>query len=215
LKNIGLFGGTFNPIHFGHLRAAEEIREACGLEEVIFIPSSYPPHKKQIDIPAALRLEMVRIAIAGNSEFSVSDVELKRSGKSYSIETIQYFRRRFGSEAALFFLIGLDAFLEINTWKESPLLFESCNFVIMSRPGLEKKFSPEHLPVELAPDFCYDTEKNGYRHRSGFFVFPKEVTAVDISSTKIRQNFREGRSVAYLIPAAVEEFIRLHKIYRE
>jgi nicotinate-nucleotide adenylyltransferase len=142
-------------------------------------------------------------------------VELKRSGKSYSFETIQYFRRKFGSAASLYFLIGLDAFLEINTWKEFALLFESCNFVIMSRPGLERNFAAEHLPVELARDFCYDTEKNGYLYRSGFFVFPKTVTALDISSTRIRQNFRDGRSVAYLIPAAVEEFIRFHKIYRE
>ncbi len=215
MKNIGLFGGTFNPIHFGHLRAAEEIREACDLAEVIFIPSCYPPHKKKIDIPADLRLEMVRLAIQENPRFSASDVELQRSGKSYSIETIQHFRQNFGARVSLYFLIGLDAFLEINTWKEYASLFESCNFVIMSRPGLEKKFSSEHLPIELARDFCYDIRKNGYVHRSGFLVFPKEVTALDISSTRIRQNFKERRSVTYLLPAAVEEFVRSHKIYQD
>lgn len=214
MKKIGLFGGTFNPIHFGHLRAAEEIGEACRLDEVIFVPASYPPHKKKVDIPASLRLEMVRLAISDNVHFALSEVELKRSGKSYSIETIKHFRQQLGMGPSLYFLVGLDAFLEIDTWKDYRALFELCHFVILSRPGLEKKFSAEHLPVELAGDFCYDAAKGGYAYRSGFFVFPKEITAMDISSTKIRENFQKGRSVKYLLPPPVEDFIRSHKLYQ-
>ena len=214
MKKIGLFGGTFNPIHYGHLRAAEEIHQLFALEQVVFIPASYPPHKKKVDSHASLRLEMVRLAIEGNKHFSVSDVELHRPGKSYSIETIRFFRDKFGPQASLYFIVGLDAFLEIDTWKDYAALFELCHFVVMSRPGLEKKFSPEHLPVELAPDFCYDKRKCGYVYRSGFLVFPREITALDISSTEIRKSFREGRSIKYLLPLPVENYIRSCKIYR-
>ena len=214
MKKIGLFGGTFNPIHFGHLRSAEEICESFQLDQIIFIPSAYPPHKK-IDrlLPAALRATMVRLAIAGNAHFALSEVELNRQGKSYSVETIGHFRQQFGLQTNLYFILGLDAFLEVNTWKQYSDLFELCHFIIMTRPGFEKNFSPEHLPVDLAGYFCYDEQKAGYIHRSGYGVFPKEITALDISSTKIRRNFQKGLSVKYLLSPAVEEFIYRNKLY--
>ncbi len=215
MKRIGLFGGTFNPIHLGHLRAAEEIREAFKLDPIIFIPASDPPHKKKgALLPGPLRGEMVRLAITDNSHFALSEVELRRPGKSYSIETIGYFRREFGPLAELYFVLGLDAFLEIDTWKESSSLFCLCHFIIMTRPGLEKDFSGEYLPVDLADNFCYDAQRKGYAHSSGFLVYPKEITALDISSTRIRKNLQNGRSVKYLLPAAVEAFIDQQKLYR-
>lgn len=215
MKKIGLFGGTFNPIHLGHLRSAEEIGESFQLDRVIFIPSSYPPHKKREGLLAApLRAEMVRLAIADNPRFSSSEVELERSGKSYSIETLEHFRHHFGPATELYFLLGLDAFLEINTWRDYAGLFQLCHFVVMTRPGFEKKFGQEHLPVELVKDFCYDHQKMGYAHVSGFWVYPREITALDISSTQIRENLRAGRSVRYLLPSSVEAFIHKHKLYR-
>lgn len=214
MKRIGLFGGTFNPVHLGHLRAAEEIRESFQLDPVIFIPASDPPHKKRGAIlDARLRAEMVRLAIGGNPFFSLSEVELKRPGKSYSVETIGHFRRHFGAEVQLFFILGLDAFLEVTTWKEYAALFDLCHFIIMTRPGFEKKFSRAHLPVELAKNFCYDSHKKEYRYRSGFSLFPQEIAALEISSTKIRERIRKGRSVKYLLPPSVEEFIRRKKLY--
>jgi nicotinate-nucleotide adenylyltransferase len=215
MKKIGLFGGTFNPIHLGHLRSAEEIYESLPLERILFIPSAYPPHKKDDRIPPApLRGEMVQLAIAGNPHFSLSKVELDRQGKSYSVETVRHFRRLYGRQTDLYFMIGLDAFLEVNTWRQYAELFELCHFVVMTRPGFEKKFSPKHLPVELAKDFCYDKRKAGYIHRSGYGVFPKEITAFDISSTNIRGKIQKGYSVKYLLPPAVEEFIFRHKLYQ-
>jgi nicotinate-nucleotide adenylyltransferase len=215
MKKVGLFGGTFNPIHLGHLRSAEEIRESFGLGQVIFIPASYPPHKEKGNIlPASLRAQMVRLAIADNPCFAFSEVELRRPGKSYSVETITHFRRQFGPEAELYFILGLDAFLEINTWKEYGALFALCHFIVMTRPGFEKNFSPEHLPVEMAKDFCYDPKRGGYAHRAGFFVFPKEITALDISSTKIRDNIRDHHSVKYLLPDPVAVFIDQNNLYR-
>ena len=215
MRKIGLFGGTFNPIHLGHLRSAEEIRESFELGQVIFIPASSPPHKDKGDIlPASQRAQMVRLAIADNPRFAFSEVELRRPGKSYSVETVTHFRQQFGPDTELYFILGLDAFLEINTWKEYAALFALCHFIVMTRPGFEKNFTPEHLPVEMAKDFCYDNSRDGYAHRSGFFVFPKEITALDISSTRIRQNFRKHHSVKYLLPEPVEAFIYQNKLYR-
>jgi nicotinate-nucleotide adenylyltransferase len=215
MTSIGLFGGTFNPIHLGHLRSAEEIGGLFELDRVIFIPSSHPPHKeKEGMIAAPLRLKMVRLAIADNPRFSLSPVELERPGKSYSLETIEHFRRQFGRESHLFFILGLDAFLEINTWREYRALFGLCHFVVMTRPGFEKNFSFEHLPVELAADFCYDTQEEGYVHVSGRRVYPREITALDISSTRIRRDLQNGRSVKYLLPAPVEDYIKRLHLYR-
>jgi len=215
MKKIGLFGGTFNPIHLGHLRSAEEISESFELGRVIFIPASYPPHKEKGDIlPASLRAQMVRLAIADNPRFAFSEVELRRPGKSYSVETITHFRQEFGTDAELYFILGLDAFREINTWKEYAALFALCHFIVMTRPGFEKNFTPEHLPVEMAKDFCYDAPRGGYAHCSGFFVFPKEITALDISSTKIRETIREHHSVKYLLPEPVQVFIDQNNLYR-
>jgi nicotinate-nucleotide adenylyltransferase len=215
MKKIGLFGGTFNPIHLGHLRAAEEIGDFFSLDRVIFIPSSYPPHKRKEGILAAnLRTEMVRLAVSDNPRFATSGVELDRPGKSYSLETIEHFRNQFEPGTQLYFIVGLDAFREIHTWKEYASLFELCHFVVMTRPGFEKNFSPEHLPVELADDFCYDTQKGGYAHKSGFFVYPTEITGLDISSTRIREFLRKGNSIRYLVPPAVEAFIQTNHLYR-
>jgi nicotinate-nucleotide adenylyltransferase len=182
---------------------------------MIFIPSSSPPHtKKEGILDPHFRAEMVRLAVSDNPRFSLSGVELDRPGKSYSIETIEYFRRQFGPGTHLYFIVGLDAFLEINTWKEYASLFGLSHFVVMTRPGFEKKFSREHLPVELADEFCYDTQKGGYVHASGFLVYPAEITGLDISSTRIRESLREGKSIRYLVPPAVEAFIQTNHLYR-
>ena len=216
MKKIGLFGGTFNPIHLGHLRAAEEIGDFFGLFRVIFIPSSYPPHKKKEGILAAnLRAEMVRLAVSDNPRFALSEVELDRPGKSYSVETVEHFRRQFGPGTQLYFIVGLDAFREIHTWKEYTSLFGLCHFVVMTRPGFEKKFSPEHLPVEPAADFCYDTQNGGYAHKFGFFVYPTEITGLDISSTRIREHLQRRKSIRYLVPPAVEAFIAANHLYQD
>ena len=121
---VGLFGGTFNPVHWGHLRAAEEIRVMFDLTQVIFIPTNIPPHKGSEEvIPAHHRLRMLDLAVEGNPYFFTSDVELKRPGKSYSIETISHFKHTFGEGLALFFILGIDAFLEITSWKNYQELF--------------------------------------------------------------------------------------------
>lgn len=210
-KKVGLFGGTFNPIHLGHLRGAEEIREVFHLEEMIFVPSSIPPHKMtEKVIEASHRLEMVRLAVSGNPYFSVSDVEISRPGKSYSIETIKYFQER--RQDTFFFILGSDAFVEIETWKEFQNLFSLCHFIVMTRPGSQKEIPP--LPRALAPNFRYASEKKAWVHVSGYMLYFKEISFLDISSTKVRELIEKGRSVRYLIPPEVETYIREHSLYR-
>lgn len=215
IRRIGLFGGTFNPIHYGHLRPAEEILGDFQLDQVVYIPSADPPHKKKEGIlSASWRVKMLGLAIADNPHFSLSEVEVNRPGKSYSIETLTHFRKESGPQAQLYFILGLDAFKEIATWKEYESLFELCHFIIMIRSGFEKKFSPDLLPVELAEKFCYDGFQEAYWHSSGFRVYPKEITALDILATKIRENLRVGRSIRYLLPPAVEALIYQKKLYQ-
>ena len=212
---IGIFGGTFNPIHVGHLRAAEEIRERFDLERVVFIAAAVPPHKEvEGGIPGEHRMEMVRLAISGNPHFSLSDIELKRPGKSYSIATIQFFRQKYGSDSEMFFILGMDAFLEIGTWKSFQELFSLCHFIVMTRPGFDKPFSASILPPEIADAFVYDEGGNRFIHGNGYSIYLQEVTFLDISSTKIREGVRKGRSVRYLLPREVERYIKRHHFYR-
>jgi nicotinate-nucleotide adenylyltransferase len=213
-KRIGLFGGTFNPIHSGHLRGAEEIREAFRLQEVIFIPAAIPPHKgtKEV-IEAKHRLEMVRLATATNPFFSTTDIELLRPEKSYSIDTLRYFSKRH--QETFFFILGRDAFGEIETWKDFQHLFSLCNFIVMTRPGSQKALSSSPLPEALAPLFRYDRKVRGWVHTSGHIVYFKEITVLDISSTKIRERIERGESVKYLIPSEVEAYILKNRLYKK
>jgi nicotinate-nucleotide adenylyltransferase len=208
-----MFGGTFNPIHLGHLRGAEEVRDRFGLRTVVFIPAAIPPHKslKEV-IEAKHRLEMVRLAVAPNSSFSLSDVEIKREGRSYSIDTIRHFRDQFPG-GHLYFILGGDAFTEIETWKEFRSLFSLCNFIVMARPGFAKTPLPDQLHEALKQVLQYDQGVNGWIHRSGHTLHFQEITFLDISSTRVRELLEGGTSVRYLIPGEVEAYIREHQLY--
>lgn len=209
-----MFGGTFNPIHLGHLRGAEEIREAFHLEEVNFIPSFIPPHKvTEKVIEAKHRLEMVRLATSNNPYFSTSEIELSRHGKSYTIDTLRFFRERHPD--ALFFILGRDAFVEIETWKEFRNLFSFCHFIVMTRPGSQKNDSFSPLPKTLATDFRYTPEEKAWIHLSGNRLYFREISFLDISSTRVRELIAKGNSVKYLIPAKVEAYIQKHGLYRK
>lgn len=211
---IGIFGGTFDPIHWGHLRSAEEVGETYRLDRVIFIPASMPPHKSgRTTTPAKDRLRMVRLAVAGNPRFAVSTVELARPGLSYSIDTIREFAGKLKTGDSLYFIIGLDAFREIGTWKDFGEIFSLCNFIVTSRPG-----SKEHNPlkgtgVAVKKLFCYDPKRNNYLHRSGTRVHFIELTDIAISASEIRALVRQRKSIRYLVPSAVETFIKRRGLY--
>jgi nicotinate-nucleotide adenylyltransferase len=214
-KRIGLFGGTFNPIHLGHLRGLEEVREAFRFQETVFIPAAIPPHKvTEGVIEARHRLEMVKLAIMTNPSFSISSVEVDRPGKSYSIDTLQYFRER-DENASLFFILGKDAFKEIKTWKENQRLFSLSNFIVMTWPGFGKAPFHSQLPDFLASSFQYDQQVKAWVHSSGHTLHFKEITFLDISSTKVREMIERGESVKYLIPVEVETYIKKHGLYQK
>jgi nicotinate-nucleotide adenylyltransferase len=163
-------------------------------------------------IKAQHRMEMVRLATAGNPRFSTSDVEFSRPGRSYSIDTIRFFRER--SPDGLFFILGNDAFVEIETWKDFKNLFSLCDLIVMTRPGSQENSSSAPLPESLIPNFRYDSEKRAWIHPSGHLLYFKEISFLDISSTKVRELIEKGRSVRYLIPAEVEAYIQEHRLYR-
>ena len=211
---IGLFGGTFDPIHWGHLRSAEEVRENYRLARVYFIPASIPPHKSgRTTTPARDRLQMVRLAVARNPRFSVSTVELARPGLSYSIDTIRDFADQLRGGDSLYFIIGLDAFREIGTWKDFKEIFSLCNFIVTSRPGSKESDPLKGTGVAVKKLFCYDSKRKNYRHRSGTRVNFIELTDIAISASEIRALVQKGKSIRYLVPPAVEQYIKRRGLY--
>lgn len=211
---IGILGGTFNPIHLAHLRIAEEVREGCGLDRLLFMPAAVPPHKTVAeDVPFADRLAMVELAIAGNPAFAASDLEAKRAGKSYSVHTLEILQRQHPG-AELFFIMGMDSFLEIASWREHERLFELAHIVVTARPDAAAGEPIDLVPVAMADQFCYDHRSKNLRHRHGKRVIFFAETLLDISSTAIRRKVNEGSSIRYLVPSAVERYILEKGLYR-
>lgn len=212
--NIGLFGGTFDPIHWGHLRSAEEVREALRLDRVLFIPASVPPLKrKAATTPAVDRLKMVRLAISGNPAFAVSDIELARPGKSFSIDTLRYFAGRRRKDS-LYFILGMDAFREIGKWKDFRELFALSHFVVTSRPGCEELRGLRDLPIAARKSFCYDSQKKAFRHESGTRLHFVRLTDIAISASEIRARVKAKKSIRYLVPSEIERYIERRGLYR-
>ncbi|MFQ5457540.1 MAG: nicotinate-nucleotide adenylyltransferase [Myxococcota bacterium] len=211
---IGVLGGTFNPIHLGHLRMAEILSEEFGLDPFIFIPSAVPPHKTPEDLcPADVRLEMVRVATAPNPRFRVSDVEVIRGGASYSVETLESLAAEHGAHAEIFFAMADDAFAEIETWKDWQRLFALTNIIVVTRPGGSGATPEALLPVEVREAFCYNSQDDAYRHESGKRLYFRDVGALGVSSTAIRRDVREGRSIRYLVPEDVRDVIARRGLY--
>jgi len=199
-RRIGLMGGTFDPVHYGHLVAAEEARYQFSLEKVVFIPASKPPHKTRRDITTPEhRLNMTEIAINSNPYFTISDIEINRQGLSYTIDTVRAMREA-NPDWEIYFITGADAVLEILTWKNIKELLEECFFVGATRPGF-------HLDL-VSHTLSYLT-KEGLARIKTF-----EIPSLAISSTDIRQRVREGRPIKYLLPDEVEKFIYQNKLYQ-
>jgi nicotinate-nucleotide adenylyltransferase len=212
---IGILGGTFNPVHIAHLRIAEEVRERFELERVIFVPAATPPHKPLAgDLPFTIRHRMVSMAIAGNPSFTVSEIEGKRAGKSYSIDTIHAFRAEYPDDE-LFFVIGSDSFRDIGTWWKYADIFALCNIVVVERPDAVVLSICSSLPLDILHEFSYFDEEKRLVHRAGYSVYYVEGIPLNISSTAIRRLVRLERSIRYLVPEEVEHFIKEHGLYKD
>ena len=191
---IGIMGGTFNPIHYGHLVSASEVCNKFKLDKVIFIPSALNPLKNTSNLAEAHhRLKMIKLAIAGNPLFDASDIEIKRGGASYTIDTIKAFAKKYGKDVNLYFIIGADAFLEINSWASPDALLKMCKFIVTTRPGYNIKKAKRVFKK------CTET---------------MDITYLEISSSDIRKRIKSGVPIKYLLPKSVENYIQKHKLYK-
>lgn len=213
----GLFGGTFDPIHIGHLRCAEEMIEIFDLNRIIFVPASRPPHKLNGAItPFYHREQMIRRAIEGNPSFSFSDVENQRSGISYSVETVEYILDKYRLENLdLYLIIGQDAFHAIRTWKDWERLILLCHFAVMTRPGYVNHGLDAILTEEFASRFVYDEGARGFFGPTGRVISFNEVTFLDIASSNIRKRAKEGKTIKYLVPEEVRRYIVKNSLYMD
>ncbi len=208
---IGIYGGTFNPIHTGHLRAAEEVTAQLELERMIFVPSARPPHKNQEDgdpiAPAGERLAWVRAAVEADPRFEVDPIEVEREGKSYLVDTLCVLGERL-APAELVFVLGADAFREMDTWREPKTLFTLAHFAVTSRPPLRRGSLPEWIPEGLASDFEMAEDGLSARHRSASrWIRLLEIDAIDVSASSIRERIRAGASVRYLLPETIHDAV--------
>ncbi|HSJ79576.1 MAG TPA: nicotinate-nucleotide adenylyltransferase [Thiobacillus sp.] len=210
---IGVMGGTFDPIHFGHLRLAEEMAEALGLARVLFIPAGQPPHRGAPRTAAPHRLEMVRRAIAGNPLFSVDAREVESAHPSYTVDTLTALRAELGFEQPLWLLLGADAFLGLPTWHEWRQLFELAHIAVAARPGaqlLQSDVMPERLKNEVSQRQLTDGPVSG----PAGSVLLRQMTPLAISATAIRETLARHGSARYLLPDTVLDYIDEHQLYR-
>jgi nicotinate-nucleotide adenylyltransferase len=215
-EKIGIFGGAFNPIHLGHLRTAEEVKEALSLDEVLFVPSYNPPFEKKTLAQFSDRLNMVRIAIRDNPSFSVSDIESKLKGKSYSIRTVDALISEYGRK--LYFIMGTDAFSEFPNWFHPAKIVETVNIVVVLRP-------PYEVENYMNNPFIDDGQREKLRSiesRRKVTIKPAfgrkhliflRTTPLDVSATNIRVMLKKGRSVNYLLPQKVQSYIISKELY--
>ncbi|MGE5508194.1 MAG: nicotinate-nucleotide adenylyltransferase [Chitinophagales bacterium] len=202
LRKLGIMGGTFDPIHYGHLVTAEAVRTEFDLDRVLFVPSGRPPHKHPAQVtPAQHRYLMTVLATLTNPHFDVSRVDIDRPGETFTIDTLADLRAEYGPAVEFYFITGADALAEIFSWKEAERLVQECVFVGATRPG----FTLERLSPEVE-DFIH-------RHAASFRFM--EVPALAISSTDLRQRIARGRSIRYLTPAEVAFYIMKNGLYRK
>ena len=199
-KRVGILGGTFDPIHVGHLMTAEAVRDEYHLDKVIFIPAAVPPHKQNQDVTEAMhRYVMTVLATCSNPNFEVSDIEMNRTGPSYTIDTIRELLERFGEDTEFYFITGADAIQEIHTWDRIEELLEMCHFIGASRQG-------------CLPDV--NQIKASFGELGKRKIHRLETPELEISSTDIRNRIKKGYSIKYIVPTAVEQYIYKQGLYR-
>jgi nicotinate-nucleotide adenylyltransferase len=204
---IGLFGGTFDPVHYGHLRSALEVKEIFGLTEIRLIPSAQPPHREQPAATALMRLHMLELAIKNQLGFIIDTRELNRHGASYMVDTLKSLRQEFPNESLLLF-IGSDAFNHLKSWHRWQHLFDTAHIVVMTRPGFAIENPDDFFKVRLA------TGITELAHNKAGKLYFQQITQLDISATAIRNMITEQKNPGFLLPDTVIAYIRQHKLYQ-
>jgi nicotinate-nucleotide adenylyltransferase len=207
---IGIFGGTFNPVHTGHIRGAISVYETFGLDKVIFIPTGIPPHKKDNVAAAEYRYQMLKLAVDDIDNFDVSRIEIDSNIVNYTIDTVKTLKQTL-SQDELFFMVGTDAFFYLDLWKDYRNLIELVSFILMKRPEFDT--TPIVNKYKNILNFFDVDDKIKYNAKSGF-VYIYAPPAFDISSSMIREKLKQGAIVRYLVPEKVEEFIQRKGLYR-
>lgn len=211
-KHIGILGGSFDPIHFGHLRTALELVELVAMDALLLVPCGQPPHKTRLHASAADRLHMVQLAVAGDSCLSVDSRESKRPGPSYTVETLETLRQQYGEGTALSLCVGVDAFVQLASWHRWQEIIALAHIVVTARPGWQV---PQHLgELECWRDRIVESPAGLRDANCGKLCFVS-LTPVDISATGIRQRVSDGRSPRYLVPDTVWQYIDQQGLYRE
>lgn len=215
---IGILGGTFNPIHYGHLQSAEEVRDSLKLDEIRFVPSALPPHKPHDEVASAVdRLEMVRIALEDFPAYICDPLEVERGGSSYTLDTLKELMRKATDEDDMFFIIGADAFLELSTWYKPKEVLNAVNFAVTLR-GTQKKSkyfeALQRVIEEIEPGYCIDNslKQAEFAEKKRVIKFIP-ITEVDISATRIRQCIKESSTIQHFLPREVELFIIRRRLY--
>ncbi|MDP1864342.1 MAG: nicotinate-nucleotide adenylyltransferase [Thiobacillus sp.] len=209
---IGIFGGTFDPIHFGHLRLAEEMAAALGLSRVLFMPAGQPPHREAPRIAAAHRLEMVRRAIAENPLFAVDAREVQRAQPSYTVESLTALRDELGPDQPLWLLLGADAFLGLASWHHWQRLFGLANIAVVTRPGAQL-LQPDAMQEPLKSEVLNRQVADHTAAGPAGSVWFQHMTPLEISATAIRDILGQQGSVRYLLPDTVLNYIYEHQLY--
>jgi nicotinate-nucleotide adenylyltransferase len=213
MRLIGLLGGTFNPIHFGHLRIAQELADSLNLSEVRFIPSANPPHKAAPEVSAEHRTAMVQAAIADNPLFKLDKRELERAGDSYTIDTLISLRSELGDDVALCLIMGSDAFLHLNTWHRWRDLLNYCHIILVQRPNADKQTKLSDVLAVFLQD-NYTESRDDLLEKSSGYIHMQVITPLAISSTNIRFSLKNKLSVRYLLPENVIEYINKNSLYQ-
>jgi nicotinate-nucleotide adenylyltransferase len=212
---IGILGGTFDPIHYAHLRLAEELADALDLAQVRLVPASIPPHRASPQVSARHRADMVRLACADNARLVLDDRECRRAGPSYTVDTLMELRAELGSACSLCLLMGLDAFLGLASWSRWEKLFDLAHIVIAHRPGFG--LDPGAVPAALARELHARRARavREVQESPAGLVSLQAITPLDISATAIREAIREQRSPRYLLPDSVLDYIHLNSLYKD
>lgn len=214
ISAIGILGGTFNPIHFGHLRIAQELTDALNLDAVRFIPAANPPHKNTPAVTAQHRSAMVQLGIADNPAFVFDDRELQRTGASYTLDTLLSLRSELGTASSIILFMGSDAFTKFDTWHHWQEIINLCHIALVQRPQLRGHDQKLSKTLETFLHKHYTEDADDMHNQPSGFVTMRQVTALDISSTAIRYALQHGDSVRYLMPDNVIDYIAQHQLYR-
>ncbi len=214
---VGLMGGSFDPVHAGHLRAAEEISERLKLDEVVFIPTLVSPHKSSETMASpSHRFNMLNLSVKLNPRFRVSDMELRREPPSYTVDTLRTLNES-NPQNQHYFIMGSELFAEIDMWKDFSELFNYSSFVVLRRPGYDSADSASPIPLALENDFRYSYNDRGmdvFAHKSSNELFFVNIAGIRVSSTEVRELARRGSSLRYLVAGEVEGYIAENGLYQ-